>query len=104
FLASKRAADTALAASGVPFVIIRPAIVVGRNAYGGTALLRALAATPWRTALVGGDAPMQFAALSDVAATVNDALGGAIGPGTDIAVAARETLSLRQVVAFHRAW
>lgn len=104
FLASKRAADSALAASGVPFVIIRPAIVVGRNAYGGTALLRALAAMPWRTAIVGGDAPMQFAALADVAATVNDAIGGLLAPGSDLALAAAETLSLRDVVALHRAW
>jgi uncharacterized protein YbjT (DUF2867 family) len=104
FLASKRAADAALAESGVPFVIIRPAIVVGRNAYGGTVLLRALAAMPWRTALVGADAPMQFAALSDVASAVKDAISGTIAPGSDIALAAPETMTLRDAVALHRAW
>ena len=69
FLATKRQADEALAQSGVPFVILRPAVVIGRNAHGGSALLRALAAFPWRTPLVHADAPMQFAALDDVAAS-----------------------------------
>ena len=53
--------------SGVPFVILRPAVVIGRNAHGGSALLRGLAAIPWRTPLVHGETPMQFAALDDVA-------------------------------------
>ena len=57
FLASKRRADEALAHSGVPFVIIRPAVVIGRNAHGGSALLRGLAAIPWRTPLVHAETP-----------------------------------------------
>lgn len=44
FLATKRRADEALRASGLPHVILRPALVIGRNAHGGTALIRALAA------------------------------------------------------------
>lgn len=46
FLATKRRADVALATSGQRFVILRPALVVGRNAHGGTALVRALASFP----------------------------------------------------------
>ncbi len=76
FLASKRRADEALARSSVPFVIIRPAVVIGRNAHGGSALLRGLAAAPWRTPLVHAETPMQFAALDDVAQAVRDAVEG----------------------------
>ena len=104
FLASKRRADEALARSSVPFVIIRPAVVIGRNAHGGSALLRGLAAAPWRTPLVHAETPMQFAALDDVAQTVRDAVEGRIPPGSDFALAAPETLPLRDAVALHRAW
>ena len=89
FLATKRQADTALAASGIAFVILRPAVVVGRNAHGGSALLRALAAFPLITPLVHGESRMQFVALDDVAQTVLDAIEGAIPSGSDIDLAAR---------------
>jgi NAD(P)-dependent dehydrogenase (short-subunit alcohol dehydrogenase family) len=51
FLATKRRADEALAASGLPFVILRPALVIGRNAHG----LRASLAKPgaWVADLAG---------------------------------------------------
>jgi uncharacterized protein YbjT (DUF2867 family) len=104
FLASKREADAALAISGVPFVIIRPAIVIGRNAHGGSALLRALAAIPVRTPLVSAEVPMQFTALSDLANAVRDAIEGSLPGGSDLALAGVETLSLRKAVALHRAW
>lgn len=104
FLKSKRHADEALKGSGVPFVIIRPAIAIGRNAHGGSALLRALASMPWRTPLVYGDTPMQFTALADVVAAVRGALDGEIAAGSDMALAAPERLTLREAVALHRAW
>lgn len=55
FLSTKRNADMALVASGVPFVIFRPALVLGRNSHGGSALLRALAALPFVTPLIHAD-------------------------------------------------
>jgi uncharacterized protein YbjT (DUF2867 family) len=103
-LSTKREADFALAASGLPFVIIRPAIVIGRNAHGGSALLRALAAIPLWTPLVSAGATIQFAALADVASAVEDAIEGRIPVGSDIAIADARTLTLRQAVALHRAW
>jgi uncharacterized protein YbjT (DUF2867 family) len=104
FFATKRSADQALAASGVPFVILRPALVVGRNAYGGTALLRALASVPFVTPLAHGSTPMQFVALDELAEAIADAIDGTIAAGSDIALAAPETMALSQAVAMHRAW
>ncbi|WP_406872122.1 SDR family oxidoreductase [Aminobacter sp. P9b] len=104
FLASKRQADAALEASGLPFVILRPAVIVGRAAYGGSALLRALAAFPLATPLVLGQSPMQFVSLDDVAETVFDALSGNIPIGSDLDLAAPQTLSLADAVAIHRRW
>ena len=104
FLDTKRRADGALKTSGLPFVILRPAIVIGRNAYGGSALLRALAAFPLVTPLVNAGTPMQFVALEDVAEAVADAIDGRIAPGSDLDLAAAETLTLAQAVALHRRW
>ncbi|MEP9388628.1 SDR family oxidoreductase [Mesorhizobium sp. KR9-304] len=104
FLATKRQADAALAVSGVPFVILRPAVVVGRNAHGGSALLRALAAFPLVTPLVHGDSRMQFVALDDVAQAVLDALDGVIAPGSDINLAAEGEATLAEAIASHRRW
>jgi uncharacterized protein YbjT (DUF2867 family) len=104
FLATKRQADAALAASGVPHVILRPAVVIGRNAHGGSALLRALAAFPLVTPLVHGEAKMRFVALDDVAQAVLDALEGDIAPGSDIDLAAEPAMTLAEAVATHRRW
>ena len=46
FSRSKRAGDRALMESGLDWVILRPSVVIGRNAFGGAALLRGLAAMP----------------------------------------------------------
>ncbi|NGN40916.1 SDR family oxidoreductase [Mesorhizobium sp. CGMCC 1.15528] len=104
FLSTKQAADDALKASGVPFVVLKPAVIIGRNTYGGSALLRALAAFPLATPLVHADAQMQFASLDDVTAAVADAVEGEIEPCSDLDLAAPETLSLSEAVAIHRQW
>lgn len=104
FLSTKQAADDALKVSGVPFVIMKPAVIIGRATHGGSALLRALAAFPLVTPLVHADAQMQFAALGDVTAAVADAVAGRIKPGSDLDLAAPETLELSEAVAIHRRW
>ena len=104
FLATKRRADAALENSSVPFVILRPALVIGRNAHGGSALLRALAAFPLVTPLIHGDVPIQFAALDDVAEAVSEAIEGVIPPGNDVDIASPDVLTLQGAVARHRAW
>lgn len=104
FLATKRTADEALAQSGLPFVILRPAIVVGRHAYGGTALLRGLAALPFVAPLASPSTPMQFAALDDVVEAVAEAIAGKIPPGADIEIAGAKTYTLSDAVARHRQW
>lgn len=104
FLATKRLADEALKSSGLPFVILRPAVVIGAPAHGGSALLRALAAFPVVTPLVYGQSPMQFVSRDDVANAVSDALAGKIAVGSDLDLAAPEILPLAEAVAIHRRW
>lgn len=104
FLATKRSADDALKGSRLPHVILRPALVVGRNAHGGTALVRALAAVPGITPLLHGKSPVATVSLEDVAACSADAVEGIIAPGSDLVLAADERLTLADCVHAHRGW
>lgn len=103
FLSTKRAADEALAASGLPFVILRPGLVIGRNAFGGTALLRALAAFPLVLPLVHAESPVSTVTLDDVAEAVSLAISGEISSGADLTLAGPDG-TLATLVAEHRAW
>ena len=104
FLATKRTADTALASSGLPYVILRPSLVLGRNAHGGTALLRALAAFPLALPLIHADSPVETVAAEDVAAAVSAAISGTLPSGSDVELAAEERHTLADLVRLHRAW
>lgn len=104
FLATKFRADEALAASGVAHVILRPALVLGRNAHGGSALLRALAALPFVTPLVHTDARVETVALSDVAEAVSAAVAGLMPEGCDVVLGHKEPPTLAELVALHRQW
>jgi uncharacterized protein YbjT (DUF2867 family) len=103
FLATKAVADAHLRSSPLAWTILRPALVIDRNAYGGTALIRALAALPIALT-VYGRSPIQCVALDDVAAVCADAVEGATPAGRDQVLAADERLSLQQVIALHRRW
>ncbi|WP_092585574.1 SDR family oxidoreductase [Rhizobium mongolense] len=104
FLATKRRADDALASSGLPYVILRPALVVGRNSHGGSALLRALASMPFALPLIHSQSPVETIDIKDVAAAVSAAVCGEIASGKDIALASSETLMLSELVKLHRQW
>jgi uncharacterized protein YbjT (DUF2867 family) len=104
FLATKRNADRALAASGLPHVILRPALVIGRNAHGGTALLRSLAALPLILPLVHASSPIETVAVDDVAAVVSSAVDGRLQQGMDIDLASGEVSKLADLVLLHRRW
>ncbi|MHA7968699.1 SDR family oxidoreductase [Rhizobium sp. CAU 1783] len=104
FIATKLEADAALSRSGLPHVILRPTVVVGRNAYGGTALLRAIASMPLVLPLVDADSPLNAVHVSDLAAAVSDAIAGRIPSGSDLVVAGRPTRQLEEMARFYREW
>lgn len=70
FSVSKRQGEALIAASGAPFVILRPGFVIASAAYGGSALMRALAALPLRLPVREGTSPFAAIALSDIGETV----------------------------------
>ena len=82
FLRSKAAGDAAVRAAGGRHWILRPGLVIGREAFGGTLLLRMLAAVPLVQPMALGGAQVQCAGLEDVARAVVLAASGDLPPGT----------------------
>ena len=70
FSQTKREAEKLIAASGVAYAILRPGFVVAPSAYGGSAMLRALAALPVALPAKEGATPFQPVAVEDIAATI----------------------------------
>ncbi|WDZ75188.1 SDR family oxidoreductase [Ensifer adhaerens] len=104
FLATKFRADRALATSGVAHVILRPTLVLGRNAHGGSALLRALAALPFAIPLVHAGSRVETVAMSDVAETVSAAVADLLPDGSDLVLGHGAPPTLAELVALHRRW
>ncbi|MFQ5565422.1 MAG: SDR family oxidoreductase [Paracoccaceae bacterium] len=104
FFRSKARGDRAVRESGLDWVILRPGLVIGPDAYGGTALLRGMAAFPLVQPLVLGDAPVQTVALADVARAACRAALGELPPGTEADLVTPEPQPLREIIAGFRRW
>lgn len=103
FMATKARADALVEASAVPSLIVRPGLVIGRNCYGGTELIRNAAALPFTLKFPFGRT-IQCAALSDVV----DAVAGALEshgaqPGC-FDLVERQRRSLEAIIGTHRRW
>lgn len=70
FLRTKGEADAVLAESALDWTILRPGLVLSAEAYGGTSLLRALAAFPLVQPEVYGQAPIQTLPVAEVGEAV----------------------------------
>jgi hypothetical protein len=70
FSRTKREAERLIAVFGVPHAILRPGFVVAPSAYGGSALLRALAAFPIDLPAAEAVTSFQPVAVEDIAATI----------------------------------
>src|SRR5712672_1963325 len=70
FSVTKREAERLIAASGIPHAILRPGFVIAPSAYGGSAMLRALAAFPIDLSSAEMTTPFQPVAVEDISATI----------------------------------
>lgn len=70
FATTKREAERLIAASGIPHAILRPGFVVAPAAYGGSAMLRALAAFPLDLPAKEMATPFQSVAIEHISATI----------------------------------
>jgi uncharacterized protein YbjT (DUF2867 family) len=103
FSATKRAGEEALLATSLDWVVLRPSVVVGRAAYGGSALFRGLAALP-----VVPDFPdageLQVVTLDEVVATIVALSRRGAPARIALDVAGPERLALPAVVDVFRQW
>nr|WP_319385223.1 SDR family oxidoreductase [uncultured Roseibium sp.] len=79
FFRSKARGDAVLMASGMDWIVLRPVLVIGAQAYGGTALLRAAAAFPLVQTMIAPQAVIKTVSVEDLAAAVAEASDGRLG-------------------------
>jgi uncharacterized protein YbjT (DUF2867 family) len=103
FSRTKLAGDEALMALPLDWVILRPSVVIGRNAYGASALMRGLAALPIVPAMPN-TAPLQPVHLDDVVETVLFFLRNDAPARQAIEIAGPRQLTFDETVAMFRRW
>ena len=102
---SKLQGEEALRSSGLNWTILRPSLVYGDGSYGGTSLLRGLAAFPWRVPLPGhGAYPFTPIHVDDLARAVCQLSGDPAFAGRTLEPVGPETMSLGELLARYRAW
>lgn len=104
FMRTKGEADRALMSSMLEWTILRPGLVISREAYGGTALLRALAAFPYVQPVSYGDRPVQTVSVDDVAEAVAAAIAGRLPSRHVYDLVEDHPHTLRRVLLRLRAW
>ncbi len=104
FMRSKWLGDRKVMASGLQWWILRPVLVFGPQAYGGTALLRAAAGLPGAGLVPFPDTPVQVVHVDDVAAAVVECASGAIASGLVADLAGPGEHSFAEVVRQVRNW
>jgi uncharacterized protein YbjT (DUF2867 family) len=104
FMRTKASADARLKTASLDWTILRPGLVIGRDAYGGTALIRALAAFPLIVPLIRPCGRIQTVAMEEVARVAVMAVAGEIGPRLDLDLVEAQPHEMREIVLAHRAW
>lgn len=103
FMRTKWIGDQALMDSGLDWTVLRPALVIGRAAYGGSALFRALAALPL-AARVRETGRFDIIEVDDIAVTVSWALRPETPVRQVLELAGPERIGFEELIATYRAW
>lgn len=103
FYRSKAEGDAAVKASGVNWVIFRPGLVLSPQAYGGTSLLRQLAAVPLVQPVMMAEADIRTVHVDDVAAAVVRAVEEGL-TGIDADLLSSEPTRLEDLILAIRSW
>ena len=99
---SKLEAEHLLAESGVPFTVLRPAVVYGRGVKGNIASLATLAQTPMPLPFGGLDNRRSLLALDNLASAIELALTSPKAEGEMFLVADTEPISVADLVTAMR--
>jgi uncharacterized protein YbjT (DUF2867 family) len=103
FSRSKLQGDEDLMARDLDWVILRPSVVVGRPAYGGSALFRGLAALPILP-VAPDTGPLQVVQLNDLTRTMAWFLRPDAPARLVLEVAGPERLSMSEIAQKYRRW
>ncbi|HEX2255702.1 MAG TPA: SDR family oxidoreductase [Afifellaceae bacterium] len=103
FSRTKRAGDEALMRRELDWVILRPSVVLGRAAYGGSALIRGLAGLP-AVPVIGEAGELQVVQLDDLVQTILFFLKPGAPARVAIDVAGPQRLPFTEVVMSYRRW
>lgn len=103
FFRTKAEADEALRKSQLDWTILRPGLVLSPHAYGGTSLIRRLAAMPVIQLVMLGDAKIQTVHVQDVASAVLFALEHQLS-GVDAALVEDSPHTLKSFTLDVREW
>ncbi|MBL4811469.1 MAG: SDR family oxidoreductase [Rhodobacteraceae bacterium] len=104
FFATKARADAAIKEHMNRFWIFRPGLVLAKTAYGGTTLLRMVAAVPLLQPIAEPAALIQTISVTDIANAVAMAVAGQIPQGTICDLVEDEAHTLAELVATYRQW
>lgn len=102
---SKARADAGLATLDANWLIVKPSLVIGRGAFGGTSLMRGLAGLPFMLLLPGeGRERFQPIALDDLGCGIAKLAMCSEPSRTILNAAGPETISLRGILVAYRNW
>jgi len=104
FLRTKGEADAVLRQSRLDWVILKPGLVIAAEAYGGTSLLRTLAAMPLVQPLALPDARMQSIGARELAGAVRRALEEETLARRDFDLVEARPHRLQDLVLAYRRW
>lgn len=101
---SKSTGDAVLRASDLDWVVLKPSLIVGRTAYGGTALVRGLAGLPLITPVADADAVFRPVPIDDLVAATDAFLRPDAPSRLTLDVAGPEALTLRRLIGLYQDW
>jgi uncharacterized protein YbjT (DUF2867 family) len=104
FLRTKANADAALKASTLEWIVLRPGLVWGRSATGGTGLVRMLSSVPYVQPIMLAKARIQTVDIDDVVEAIVASAEGAVAAGVDADLVEPAPLALEEMVRRVRAW
>jgi uncharacterized protein YbjT (DUF2867 family) len=103
FSATKQAGEALLMARDLDWIVLRPSVVTGRAAYGGSALLRAVAALPFLPELPDAGR-LQIVQLDDLVAAVLFFLAPSSPARLALDVVGPDKLAFTDVLLLYRRW
>ncbi|PHR57752.1 MAG: NAD-dependent dehydratase [Robiginitomaculum sp.] len=101
---TKARGAASLKQSNLDWVILEPSLVLGRKVYGGSALIRTLAAMPGFVPMVYGDTKFQPVMMDDLTHIIVLFLRDAVPTKIQVEIAGPDQLSLREILAQTRIW